>query len=183
MVETAEERRLKQIRDIMNEKDVIDGEEEYKDVAFVHVPHDESLPLRELTVRIPESGGRKDILLDHLKPFFSALSKKVDLSLFRDQATKHFGTGESPNQVSEEALKTVAEQGQVEVFCLVHPTPSNKFTAVNIYLDEVGMLKRLPLNKRAGEFAFKAGFNPQPSFYGDVFIGRLSVSASCFSFM
>jgi CS domain len=34
------------------------------------------------------------------------------------------------------------------------------------------MLKRLPLNKRASDYALQAGFNPPPQFYGDVFIGR-----------
>jgi len=37
----------------------------------------------------------------------------------------------------------------------------------------VGMLKRLPLNKRASDYAAQAGFNPPPQFYGDVFMGRI----------
>jgi hypothetical protein len=120
--------------------------------------------------------GKGDILMEELKPYFSALSKKIDLNLLRK--TQHFGSGDdgSPGAVSQDALTAVAEQGQVESFCLVQPMPSNKFTSVNIYLDEVGLLKRLPLNKRAGEIALKAGFNPAPKFYGDVYIGRLKVS-------
>jgi CS domain len=35
------------------------------------------------------------------------------------------------------------------------------------------MLKRLPLNKRASDLAARAGFNPAPVFYGDVFLGRI----------
>jgi hypothetical protein len=35
------------------------------------------------------------------------------------------------------------------------------------------MLKRLPLNKRASDFAARAGFNPPPQFYGDVYLGRI----------
>lgn len=37
------------------------------------------------------------------------------------------------------------------------------------------MLKRLPLNKRASDYALRAGFNPPPQFYGDVFMGRVKV--------
>lgn len=37
----------------------------------------------------------------------------------------------------------------------------------------VGMLKRLPLNKRVSDIAARAGFNPAPTFYGDIFIGRI----------
>ena len=35
------------------------------------------------------------------------------------------------------------------------------------------MLKRLPLNKRASDFAARAGFHPPPQFYGDVYLGRI----------
>jgi hypothetical protein len=35
------------------------------------------------------------------------------------------------------------------------------------------MLKRLPINKRASDYAYQAGYNPPPTFYGDVFIGRI----------
>ena len=162
----------------MNEKDAsVDGEE-YEDLSFVHVPHDESLPLKELTIKVPQNRlGKGDLLIEELKPYFSALSRKVDMSLFHNQATTTLGSSGDDVQVSEEALQKVAEQGQVEVFSLVHPMPSNKFQSVNIYLDEVGMLKRLPLNKRAADFAFRAGFNPAPKFYGDIFLGRIMVGA------
>lgn len=39
------------------------------------------------------------------------------------------------------------------------------------------MLKRLPLNTRAAEYADLAGFNPPPTFYGDVFLGRVHRTA------
>jgi len=176
LVETAEERKIQELRNIMKEEDVdlVDGEK-YHDFSFVHIPHDESLPMKELKMKVlPSQVGKGDVLLEELKPFFSALSKKVDMSLFKDQATKHFGSGDAPMQVSEDALKSVASQGQVESFCLVQPIPSNKFTSINVYLDEVGLLKRLPMNKRCGDIARKAGFDPAPKFYGDVFMGRLN---------
>jgi len=163
---------MKQIRDIMNEKDD-DGEQE--NLYFVHIPQDESLPLKELSVYTnPDRAG--DILIDHLKPFFRTLSDKVDVSLLKDQNEQYFGNNAMPSTLSNEAIARVADEGQVEVFCLVRPVPSNKFTSINIYLDEIGMLKRLPLNRRAGNLAKQAGFDPEPLFYGDVFVGRLSVS-------
>jgi len=174
MVETAEDRRRKKIKEIMNENDEVDGQE-YENLSFVHVPHDESLPLKELTMQVPKDRlGSGDLLVEELKPFFKALSKKLDVSLFQDQAATTLGSSDTPVQVSENSLQEVADQGQVESFCLVHPMSSNKFRSVNIYLDEVGMLKRLPLNKRAAGIALRAGFNPPPKFYGDVFLGRIS---------
>lgn len=160
----------------MNEQDDNINGEEYENLCFVHVPQDESLPMKELSMKVPKNrNGRGDLLINELKPFFTALSKKVDMSLFHDQATKTLGSSGDNVKVSEEALQKVADQGQVETFCIVHPMPSNKFQGVNIYLDEVGMLKRLPLNKRASNFALRAGFNPAPQFYGDVFLGRVTV--------
>lgn len=182
MIESAEERKIKQIKDIMNEKDDVINGEEYEDLFFVHVPHDESLPLKEVSMKVPKlrnagvnAGVSGDLLVDELKPFFKALSKKVDMTLLQGQATKTLGSSGDDLQVSQKALEEVAEQGHVETFTLVHPIPSNKFQGVNIYLDEAGMLKRLPLNKRAANFALRAGFNPPPKFYGDIFLGRVTV--------
>lgn len=172
LVETPEDRRRKQIVDIMNEDDHIDGEE-YEDLTFVLVPSNESLPMKEVAIRVPTLSRTGDVLLEELKPFIKALSKKVDLNLLKNQAVKTLGSTNVPN-VSEQALMEVADQGNVEVFPLVKPMESNKFVGVNIYLDEVGMLKRLPLNKRAASFAVQAGFNPAPSFYGDIFLGRIT---------
>lgn len=156
----------------MNEKDQMD-DEEYEDLTFVIVPCNESLPMKEVAIRVPKKSRTGDVLLDELKPFIKALSKKADLSLLKDQTTKTLGSAETP-QVSEKALLEVADQGNVEVFPLVRPMASNRYIGVNIYLDEIGMLKRLPLNKRAMFFATQAGFNPPPTFYGDVFIGRIT---------
>jgi len=85
------------------------------------------------------------------------------------------GTDGAPS-ISDNTLRKVAMEGNVEVFPLVRGVKSNEHNCVNIYLDEIGMLKRLPLNKRAGEFAERAGFNPPPKFYGNVFLGRVKTT-------
>lgn len=140
-------------------------------MTYILVPADTALPLQELTFEASLEGSGGDALLDHLKPAFAKNSKNVDLGLLQQPAPLQAGST-TPENVSEDTLKEVAKQGHVEVFNLVHPTPSNKFVGVNIYLDEIGMLKRLPLNKRASDYANDAGYNPPPQFYGDVFIGR-----------
>lgn len=48
------------------------------------------------------------------------------------------------------------------------------------YLDEVGMLKNLPLNVRASKIAGKCGYNPEPKFYGDIFVGRVESKPSSY---
>ena len=168
-METPEERKMKATAAAHREADLIQEEE----ISYVLVPADTSKPLQELTFR-PEPGASGDLLLDILKPAFRGNADKVDISLLQQQGAQTLAaSSDSPPQVSEAALQQVAAEANVEVFSLVHATPGNKFTGVNIYLDEVGMLKRLPLNKRASDYASSAGFNPPPQFYGDVFLGRI----------
>lgn len=140
-------------------------------VTYVWVPADSNLPLKELTFEAFQDVSG-DGLLEHVKLVFAKDSQKVDLGLLQQPSPMQLASS-SPENVSEDALKKVAQEGQVEIFNLVHPTPSNKFVGVNIYLDEIGMLKRLPLNKRASDFAREVGYNPPPQFYGDVFLGRV----------
>jgi CS domain len=147
-------------------------------ISYVLLPADTSKPLQELTFPSPllEQGGvaTSDPLAEHLRAAFKQKGDRADLSLLQKGTTDLFlGSAGAPTTVSDAALQEVAAQGNVEVFALVHGCPSNDFTTVNIYLDEAGMLKRLPLNPRATNYAKVAGFNPPPQFYGDVFLGRV----------
>jgi len=165
LIETPEERKAQ--TEASNSRSSVPTET----ATYVLVPADANLPLQELTFGVsPDSGG--DCLLEHVKPVFAKDSQKLDLGLLQQPSSMQMGSS-SPENVSEDALKKVAKDGQVEIFNLVHPTPSNKFVGINIYLDEIGMLKRLPLNKRASDFAREVGYSPPPQFYGDVFLGRV----------
>lgn len=179
LVEIPEDRKAKSVTEALKDADN-DDDLPKETITFVEIPHDSSKPMRELSFSVPNRllETRGDILVDYLKPFFSSTDsdKNVDLSLFQKQAAQHLGSQDAPGTVSDAALKEVAKQANVETFSLVHPTPSNNFTAIHIYLDEIGMLKRLPLNARANEFATKAGFNPAPHFYGTVYLGRVKTS-------
>jgi hypothetical protein len=157
-------------------------------IAFVLVPADTSRPLEQRSVPRPPTGWSPggDYLVEYLKTAFQSGGDNVDISLLQQSATTTLATssvaavgGNDTNttstSVSSEALRQVAMQGNVETFCLVHAVPSNNFTAIHIYLDEAGMLKRLPLNTRATDwFAKRAGYNdPPPQFFGDIFLGRV----------
>ena len=171
LVETSEDRK----KHVSRNKS---GTGPYETVSYVYVPHDTSKPMKEMEMKVYEEYKRAgDLMPDHLKPLFGVINKaNIDLTLFHEQAAQHLSSEDAPSTISDATMRKLAEEGQVETFCLVKPVPSNKHTSINIYLDEVGMLKRLPLNQRASELAAKAGFNPPPDFYGDVFIGRVSVS-------
>ena len=171
-METPEERKAQASQTTMNETDN-PAPNNMDPVSYVLIPADTSQPLQEFSFAPPsEVGG--DALATHLKPAFAGNSDDVDLSLLLEQ-NQHLLAGSDgvTPVVSEDTMKQVAKQGHVEVFSLVHATTSNNMVAINLYLDEVGMLKRLKLNTRASEFAKQAGYNPPPTFYGNVFLGRV----------
>ena len=82
-----------------------------------------------------------DQLLKLLKPAFSDGASVSD-----DALRKQFG-GTPAGKVSASALNDASKGGSVEAFPLVRPDDRNGFTAVNLYLDEVGALKKLTPNK------------------------------------
>jgi len=175
-IETAEERKEKAAAvpgPKANQQQ--NDDEEQLSVMYVYIPHDTSLPMQELKVTISKSNLlRGDVLPTFLQPAFSKKSGEgIDLNLLEEQALTQFGSSDSLN-VSSSAMEQVAQAGSVETFRLVPPVESNRYTNVNIYLDEVGLLKRLPLNTRAAKLALQCGFNPSPKIYGNVFVGRLA---------
>lgn len=147
-------------------------------IPFVYCPADDTQPMK--TVYLPASVAEKkpgDALPDYVKPYFATDKTSIDASLLKEQAAKHFAGGDlrqlADAKLSPAAMNAVAAQGSVETFPLVHPTDTNQFQGVYIYLDEVGLLKKLPHNLRASQIAESCGYSPAPSFYGNVFIGRV----------
>jgi CS domain len=172
-VETPEERHRQQVAAAIHQADALLNQEE---IFFVLAPADSSQPLQELSFR-PARTASGDALLEHLQTTFAnpPAEKDIDLELLRQHSPTQTlaAAGGMDVSVSDQTLREVAKQANIETFTLVHPTPNNHFTSIIIYLDEVGMLKRLPLNPRASQFCARAGFNPPPVFYGNVYLGRI----------
>mmetsp|Transcript_27604 Transcript_27604/g.53432 ORF Transcript_27604/g.53432 Transcript_27604/m.53432 type:complete len:405 (+) Transcript_27604:84-1298(+) len=171
-------------------------------IKFVYLPHDTSKKIA--TILLPRRlvevlGPAGDIIPTYVKSFF-ADGKSIDEGLFRDQVAKQNlvggdldkfaaaskarkgedtkdieGNKSSPSStLTSSALANATNSGSVETFPLVRPSSTNKFQGVYIYLDEVGLLKNLPLNPRASQLAQRCGYHPAPNFYGDVFVGRVA---------
>jgi len=176
IIETAEDRRKQ--KQTLSETGTTTNK-----VLFVRIPWDSSQPLQQCEAYVKSDTTTKELLEDPLsnslaqKAFSSSSSStEVDLQLLLSQQTNTTllsSDGAALPKISDDALRSVAERGSCEIFRLVPAVPSNEYNAIHVYLDEVGMLKRLPLNKRASDFAFRAGFNPPPKFYGDVYLGRV----------
>lgn len=156
-----------------------DVSEDVDGVELAFVPADTSKPIR--SVKLPPGllqPGSGDAAVNFVKPYFASNTASVDASLLKEQAGKQFAGGNleglDMSKLTTGAMNAVAAQGSVETFPLVRPAESNRYTGVYVYLDEVGLLKRLQQNKRATAIAESCGFSPAPSFYGDVFIGRVA---------
>mmetsp|Transcript_32369 Transcript_32369/g.44352 ORF Transcript_32369/g.44352 Transcript_32369/m.44352 type:complete len:251 (-) Transcript_32369:42-794(-) len=67
-------------------------------------------------------------------------------------------------------MKSLSNQGSVEIMSLSLPDSSNNYMAVSMYCDRNGIAKKLPINERATSIARSC--NHDMTVYGDVFIGR-----------
>jgi hypothetical protein len=180
IIETVEDRRRAQKQQNEGNNNATSVEK----ILFVRVPWDTSQPLEQCEMFIEESSLSKssvsvdplsDMLAESVFSSSSEAGAAVDLELLPSRNTTLLSSTGGIT-VSDESLRSVANRGCCETFRLVPPMPSNSYNAIFAYLDEVGMLKRLPLNKRASDFAYHAGFNPPPKFYGDIYLGRVQYS-------
>lgn len=161
-------------------KDDVSGGGEGAGVTFVYLPHNGARPVStvHLPQRVVDALGAGDVLPAYVKAFF-ADGRSIDETLFKEQTGKqHLIGGDiggaDPAKLTSAALTSVTAEGSVETFALVRPSSTNNNQGVYIYLDEVGLLKKLPNNKRASTLAQQCGYHPAPNFYGDVFVGRVS---------
>mmetsp|Transcript_19754 Transcript_19754/g.67278 ORF Transcript_19754/g.67278 Transcript_19754/m.67278 type:complete len:327 (-) Transcript_19754:276-1256(-) len=138
--------------------------------TVVRVPCDDSEPLEEVEL-VSMCGG--DQAPELLKSRFT--SGRVDQDVLRQQSALQFGAKASG--VSAGAIDEVTAGGSVETFALTRPAQSNGMRGVYAYIDEVGMLKKLPRNSRADGLAKEAGFDGV-AFYGDVYVGRVRTDVS-----
>jgi CS domain len=147
------------------------------EILYVKIPTDTSKPLEQLSFR-PNKSISGDALVEHLQSAFTVKDDEtIDIDLLRQQQqsqqTTLLASATDLPTVSDTTLRKVSEQASVETFTLVQPTPSNQYTSIIMYLDEIGMMKRLPLNTRASDYCTRAGYNPAPIFYGTIYIGRI----------
>jgi hypothetical protein len=175
-IETVEDRKVAADMKKFPEKFPVDPTSGY---TYVRIPALSTTAISTMTAPPIHLGTGGDKMPELLKYYF-ADGKQANSTLLDDQLEKlkttNMAMNESaldPSKVTPDAVKKVIKGGSCESFTLVPPADTNKYQGLNIYLDEVGMLKELPLNVRAAELARTCGFNPPPTFYGDVFVGRV----------
>ena len=70
-------------------------------------------------------------------------------------------------------ILAASDGGKTETFALVHPAATNGNRGVYMYTDEVGKLRGLPENSRAGDLADRCGLARDGAFHGDAFVGAV----------
>lgn len=138
---------------------------------YVRIPADDSQPLEELTAVVySDERGVGDQMPDLLVPLFRG--GHVD-----SEALKHSTLQQMSQQAGDASLldrmtpDLIAQQGgAAEKFRLSD--------TVQMYLDEIGSLKRLPPNARASAMAAQCGYGAGVPFCGDMYISRISAPLS-----
>eukprot|EP00658_Telonema_sp_P-2_P024715 TRINITY_DN19939_c0_g1_i5.p1 TRINITY_DN19939_c0_g1~~TRINITY_DN19939_c0_g1_i5.p1 ORF type:complete len:318 (+),score=74.03 TRINITY_DN19939_c0_g1_i5:175-1128(+) len=130
--------------------------------SYLRLPADTSLPPELLSAHRDNA----DVLPRLLKRAFT--HGAVNKSVLEAQI------GRAGADLSTAAVERTLAEGCVETFALARASEANKYCAVNLYLDEVGTLKMLPINSRASQLARRCGFEPPPALHGDVFLARVA---------
>ena len=138
----------------------------FKNIVKIPCDDDEAFEAREMVVGAEETG---DALPEALRSSFAG-GGVVDAERARAEAVRSLG--ERGKSLTAEAIVKTTEGGSTETFALVRPSAANAWRGVYLYLDEVGMLKNLPPNRRANRLAMECGFDGV-QFYGDMYIGRV----------
>lgn len=130
---------------------------------YCWIPIDEAEQYTELAAELPaEFVG--DLLLELLKARFA------DGASVKDDIVQDQFAGTAIGNISAEALNGATACGSCEIFPLQRPSEANGHRGINVYLDEVGVLKNLPINKRATALANTCGHSC--SLHGQIYIGR-----------
>ena len=136
----------------------------------VRIPADDSEPPEELSLTTSQLG---DSLSELLKPRFAGGSVKNVEGLRAE-----YGDAVDDKMAQ---LSMIASQGTVEIFALVRPASTTMpvpHSGTYFYFDEMGVLKDLPVNRRAAQLAASCGLDVESPFCGDVFIGRVAINPS-----
>ncbi|GBG33592.1 Small glutamine-rich tetratricopeptide repeat-containing protein [Hondaea fermentalgiana] len=141
-------------------------DESERDVVAVIVPADVSEPVREVTVH-QAKGKALGCFVDFCKDHFSRqVLSGNQLDTYRKQVQE-----QAKNQeVSEEMIKNLAARTMVDMVVLHPNRPDTGFVSVNMYVDDKGIAKELPMNPRASAIVAACGQSTQV--LGDAFIGK-----------
>lgn len=177
-IEFPEDRQNDGITSALQETSAASSAATTRKVYIVKIPCDDKEPLTEIQLPASDSDSKSgDQFLELLRIFFR--SKKYEspgvVAELKKNTPTYFGNADL--KVSDETLQNLTLQGNVEAFVLTRPSETSGYCGVTLYLDEVGQLKKLPLNRRAAAIAADCGYDNVP-LAGDMFVGRSRLAPS-----
>mmetsp|Transcript_9973 Transcript_9973/g.29916 ORF Transcript_9973/g.29916 Transcript_9973/m.29916 type:complete len:352 (-) Transcript_9973:950-2005(-) len=141
-----------------------------KSYKIVYVPADTSEPLQEWTIKSSEE-KLLESLLDRLKAHFKATGPKKTAEQEAQQHKELMKSLPEGTKVDAAMLRVATNMQMVENIALLANAPEYGFVGVNLYVDDQGSIKQLPLNLRASDIANVAGKPMEVR--GDAFLARV----------
>ena len=145
-------------------------------ITYVHIPVEINDPIQERSLTVVE-GKEVECLTDTLKAHFqqhggdggSGPDPSIIAAISAQLEAKH-GPGAAA-KIDPALLAQFAGQQMVEITAVQPGTKANGFSSTNLYSDDQGVAKKLPVNVRACGMAAACGMSLQVS--GDAFLSRV----------
>jgi hypothetical protein len=152
--------------------------------TYVRIPHDPHAPMTvETAVVQADARGDGDVLKKLLTSSFGSGSVDGELLGKSPHVHQMAGSvgGKTLSALTPEGIRGLG--GSTETLRLGAGRPRAEdggqvTDTVQLYLDEVGALKRLPVNGRASALVARCGYGSGVSIHGDAFVGRLRTRES-----
>lgn len=130
-----------------------------KSFKFVYIPVDPHESIEERTLEFTEGVDELECFINYAKRHFGRTSKSVSQrNAQKLELLKKLPEGTKTDDASiSRMLEEAADMQLVEPVPLMVNSKENEFVAVNMYVDDSGVLKDLPMNRRATEFAQMIG--------------------------
>jgi hypothetical protein len=144
-------------------------------VRYVLIPANESDPIRELDLSVPAKlEDNLSVLTKALNEYYAAQTggfspeqREALISSMRKQVAEKNKDGSMPD---EAMLSQVALSQTVDIVQLLPPSSATGWVGVSMYVDDKGVAKELPTNRRASEVCTQCGLSVQV--LGDAFVAR-----------
>ena len=112
--------------------------------------------------------------VQHMKDYFSTRGV-ADTAMLQQQMQAQMAQkvpGFDMSQLDSGAMQQLMSMSTVDIFPVTVPTRARGWLGVNVYSDDKGVSKNLPVNQRAVHLAAACGYSGQ-QYRGDCFIGRV----------
>jgi len=139
---------------------------EKKGFTYVFIPADTDQPMEERR-HFENVGLENDSFIRDLKDFYSKTAGAVDDDVLKKQIEAR-----SKTTIDAATMAALQHVTSIDIFPVLMPLAQTKFHGVSCYVDDKGISKNLPLNRRLTSLVQAAGYT-QNIFHGDAFIGKV----------